>query len=894
MARQASQSVLTDEDIQILEASTQLSTGGMAAFTAHFFSPMYGKPRWDLIDKPIDERDFDLGTEYVPWIPLPWQLAIAHDERLDVTVIGGFGAQPVTSRVFDAELGGYVTIAQLIEERRAPLVLSKSVTGWVLARASEPYYEGKGPMYRITTESGRVIDASPLHRLLTTRGYVRISDLRPGDQLVAPDSLPASVCSAASYAPIGSGSPSSCQGDYSLDLHQYDVPPHHESEGDLSVQQPSLSNIADRPLVPDAGIRNRHLPKQGSICLSVLHAERGVPRRYRATSGAPVHSALATQVLQQYEGTTSQYWQGVLGSEHIDLVPMASSCDDEGHILWTYHNARSGSIVNLDSLLCGALKPPRSHVRQQEPATSLRSYLTSLYDAYSSGLPPCNADWWHYTTLDSISEIEYIGEMDYYDLHVPGYANYIAEGVVHHNCGKTVGLGAILTYFACLVPNFKAMDVAPTAWQAKQMFDGIRGDLVNWENRETNPTHCSRLIVKMVERPYPKITFYNGSTIEFMSADEDGKKILSWSGDMAVIDEAGKLASVAHTDLEILLVNLGSRLRGVTSGRERIGKLIVASNADYDPALWDRFDEAESDPQHYVSILLTTWDNPYLAKSQVDAMSRRISDPAQRRQFMSSERPLPRGKEFSPELLERSLDKELDELMDDALVSETLGYETMEIEKAGMVYWVMPPTETDRYIIVGDPGQSKPPYRNSAVVMVFKVTDFPTRPATLAAFWWGPISVDEVGNYWPFLYQMESWHKQYHVVYAGYDATGIQKGFNELHFAQRGVIMEGINMQGQKMRMVLALKLLMGQGKIQMPGKIKQIWVQLANWHMPDKKLRQDIASCLFMVGDMINRLFLFDIEEDDEDDDPYTGFERVHRPRDGRALREVRHGHIR
>jgi len=106
--------------------------------------------------------------------------------------------------------------------------------------------------------------------------------------------------------------------------------------------------------------------------------------------------------------------------------------------------------------------------------------------------------------------------MDYYDLHVPGYANYVAEGVVHHNCGKTVGLAAVFCYLACMVPNFKGMDVAPTAWQAKQMYDAIRQDLVNYDNRHEWPTHISRLVVKMVERPYPKVTFFNGYTLEFM------------------------------------------------------------------------------------------------------------------------------------------------------------------------------------------------------------------------------------------------------------------------------------------------------------------------------------------------------------------------------------------
>lgn len=51
----------------------------------------------------------------------------------------------------------------------------------------------------------------------------------------------------------------------------------------------------------------------------------------------------------------------------------------------------------------------------------------------------------------------------------------------------------------------------------------------------------------------------------------------------------------------------------------------------------------------------------------------------------------------------------------------------------------------------------------------------------------------------------------------------------------------------------------MGKGLLPLPTKISNIWLQLANSHMPDKKLRQDIASCLFMAADVLNRLFVID-----------------------------------
>ncbi len=451
--------------------------------------------------------------------------------------------------------------------------------------------------------------------------------------------------------------------------------------------------------------------------------------------------------------------------------------------------------------------------------------------------------------------------------------------------GKTVGMGAVLVYWACMIPNFKGMDVAPVGWQSKQMYDAIRQELVDWENRTERPTRISRMIVKMVEAPYPKIVFYNGSTLEFMSADEQGQKILSWSGDVAIVDEAGKLNEVAHTSLNELLINLGSRMRGQIGGRKRLGKLIVMSTAEYDPELWDRFDMGEEDPENYLSILATTYDNPYLTEKQIAAIGRRIKDPERRKQLMMSERPLPRGREFTRELLSECQNPLLDEIMEDAQKNDFPGYEVIDKRGAGVVRWVTPPNNFDRYILVGDPGQNSPPNRNSGVVMVWKVTGFPDIPAELVAFDW----VDGRGSYWPFIMRMEEWYKLYRPIFSAFDATGVQKGFDELVFAQRGLLMEGIQMQRQKMQMVVALKLIMGKGLVQAPKAVQGLWMQLAAWHMPDKKLRQDIASCMFMVGELLNRLFAIEAQEA-EGDTEEVGPRRIRRPGRARNRRVQRH----
>ena len=180
---------------------------------------------------------------------------------------------------------------------------------------------------------------------------------------------------------------------------------------------------------------------------------------------------------------------------------------------------------------------------------------------------------------------------------------------------------------------------------------------------------------------------------------------------------------------------------------------------------------------------------------------------------------------------------------------------------------------------VQDRGNGESGDSASAVAMVFKVTGFPHAPAELAAFHW----IDSKGSYWPFINQMDEWYKAYKPIYAASDASGVQKGFDELVFAQRGVIIEGVQIQTNKMRMVVALKLILGKQLLLMPKSVQGIWMQLAGWRIPDTKLRQDIVSCLFMAADVVNRLFIIDESEQTQGDE---GEEVLHTPRGRRAAR--------
>jgi hypothetical protein len=175
-------------------------------------------------------------------------------------------------------------------------------------------------------------------------------------------------------------------------------------------------------------------------------------------------------------------------------------------------------------------------------------------------------------------------------------------------------------YWSVMLKDFKFLNAAPKAWQAKQMYDII---LLNARN-----TRFDDLIWERPRRPYPKIIirFYIGkvlyeSTLEFMSADKDAQGILSWEGDWLNLEEAGLM-----DNLEEVIINTGSRLRGQVRGRSRLGRFSMISNSWDNYHLWYYFDQASGDPENFLSIAVSTRHNKNVTPEQFKRMLMRIQN----------------------------------------------------------------------------------------------------------------------------------------------------------------------------------------------------------------------------------------------------------------------------
>ena len=419
--------------------------------------------------------------------------------------------------------------------------------------------------------------------------------------------------------------------------------------------------------------------------------------------------------------------------------------------------------------------------------------------------------------------------------------------------GKTLNLVLVAGYYCCMLPNFRYLGTAPVSWQADLSYKDFLQQALDYNERD-NPRRILRWIDRVVYRPYPTVYFVNGSSMEFKSLDKDARGILTWSGDMITVDQAED----PSIDLEQVTSNLGTRLRGQVGGRARLGKLVFMANSAYNPQLWEMYDRYASDPSS-LAITMSSYDNPVLTDRSLADMSKRFRDKDEARRMMYAERPLPKGKEFTQATILNAQSEALDAMMESALEDHVPGFEIESVSAAGTTRWVMPPGDDNLYILVGDPGQGNPPYRNSAVVMVFDVTDLPRKPASLVAFEW----VYGYGSYWPFINKMNEFYEVYHPYIASFDSTGVQKSFDDLGILDSDKIWTPLDFSGLKMHMVLCAKVLLSRGIIQAPKSLYSLWNQLLMWHMPDTNLQQDIASAIFMAAYTINQILPRQITED-------------------------------
>jgi len=439
--------------------------------------------------------------------------------------------------------------------------------------------------------------------------------------------------------------------------------------------------------------------------------------------------------------------------------------------------------------------------------------------------------------------------------------------------GKTLGVAMSACTMACTTKDFKFLNVAQKQWQAKQMYDMI---ILQARN-----TRFDDLIWEKPRKPYHKITLryrigktVYESTLEFMSVDKDATGVLSWEGDWINVDEAGLL-----DNLEEVVTNVGSRLRGSVKGRERLGRFSMTSNSWDNFYLWYYFDQAVADPTNYLSIVVSSRSNKNVTEQQLARMLQRI--PAEERaRFIEGSRPEGKGHFFAREAVYSCEITGEGALVEERAKNGWGGYAWEKQHGCGAILFEKPPENGKFYMMFGDPGTDGAPHRNAPVLMVWEVSNFPKVPARLTAFWWG----NGGGKISKFIQQMFHYIDIYKPGYTGVDSTSTQKNINtlvnEYLFKERFVDEEGnIGYQGpvgnvsgiagldfsgsKKIQYLQTLRLFVEGKLLTWPKEIVGIRSQLTNYdYEVDKKIAQDIVATMSMSSHAIRMWFHVSPEE--------------------------------
>lgn len=409
--------------------------------------------------------------------------------------------------------------------------------------------------------------------------------------------------------------------------------------------------------------------------------------------------------------------------------------------------------------------------------------------------------------------------------------------------GKTTIVAASNLIDCLSMPHFKALNTSVTAKQAELAFDMV----MSWiENND----HLEHLIHDVSHRPYRSIQFANYSVYDFRTAGKNARFIRGSEYDRINHDEAG-----LDFDGEAIGV-LRGRLRGTRpdgKNTPRTARLDVTTSPTDAPWLLERFrkgdkEAREYDPRLYRSLRVATWDNPYLTKLQVEAMKAEYP-PDLINVEMGGFFPDYGFSMFPQGHVLACVDQGLydaafsalypQEANPDSTAIPKKGYQLEEDPRHGIIHFELPPEPGRVYIAAGDPGADVYPKRNSPVVAVADITEKPFR---LVYFHWG----SGKGSYNPFLRSYKYAIDKYSPVLKGIDATGPQKGMDELAFENQGIETDKINFTTDKNALLNSLVMDITNHNWAYPP-IKGLTSQMSSYTLEadKKKAPQDIVMTM-------------------------------------------------
>lgn len=337
---------------------------------------------------------------------------------------------------------GSIRIDELAARGTPIKVYSVTNKGIELVEATCPFLIGKDYIYKVQLSCGRSIRVTGGHRFLTSRGWISCADLRIGEYL--PVFSVSHLQSSSGFFPSMfqqdaeslSQTVSNFELSYSQDYHLGDALPH-------GVKDNVLNNFPSQLCVPE---RNHLYGRKGDqVFLSKCNRLDLLSAR---------HSTYDSQVL----------------SFHCSMYKVfcAFVNDNLLSFLILGNNLLKTSISFLLQLIFAIRQFYHAFFLACHPYPSLTytqdysgGYNYELFgrDNYKVDQSPQTLNLYQcvsevpswvssFAPVSRVVKIAKVGFGDYYDLHVPKYENYIANGICNHNTGtgKTLLTIALARY----------------------------------------------------------------------------------------------------------------------------------------------------------------------------------------------------------------------------------------------------------------------------------------------------------------------------------------------------------------------------------------------------------------------------------------------------------------
>lgn len=337
--------------------------------------------------------------------------------------------------------------------------------------ASAPFKKGKTALFRITMEDGRSVVVTKQHRFFTRQGWQSLDSLRVSHQLRCERDLRAST--------LGNDQLIHALDEQHLKKINEGYFPDYQQDSHSCDGQPQSSASTGPALLPSqAGAPGR---SRWSLRADVLAGESEYTRAYlhaarHATSGcgnpaAPRESNEKCLIRQGASEQALRCSQDVSQFEHTSISSLQASSREKdqfqsswGHLLADRESYEECRVLS-ESRKHGAAKYETSSSAQellQASGTSCKEEEL-LHEKDYNVLASTDSNSWI-----RISKIEFVREDDFYDLTVPGPANYLAQGIWHHNSGKTICLCKRIISSALANAPCMIACVSPTLRMAKR------------------------------------------------------------------------------------------------------------------------------------------------------------------------------------------------------------------------------------------------------------------------------------------------------------------------------------------------------------------------------------------------------------------------------------------